>query len=266
MVNLSTSSAATNSQLTRVEINVDCGEAFGLWEGGPDEELMPMIDAANIACGGHAGDPVIMRRTVALAKKHGIKVGAHPGFPDKAGFGRRVLAMSAEQAYAEMLFQVGALKAFLDEADVPLNHIKPHGMWYIMMQNNDDVNDAAMRAISHFKVPVYGLPGTLHEFGAKKYGIPFIPEAFVDVNYSAEGVLLGVPGSRKMEPEEIYSATKSLGLKGMVPAVNHVAVDVGVRDKPFTLCLHSDFKTCRENVTAARKAVDEVNKELYSDA
>ncbi|ORY32908.1 hypothetical protein BCR39DRAFT_557462 [Naematelia encephala] len=265
MVNTSTTPLIAH-RLTRVEINVDCGEAFGLWEGGPDEELMPMIDAANIACGGHAGDPVIMRRAVALAKKYGVKVGAHPGFPDKAGFGRRRLDMSAEQAYAEMLFQVGALKAFLDEADVPLNHIKPHGMWYIMMQNNEDVNDAAMRAIAHFKVPVYGLPNTLHESGAKKYGIPFIPEAFVDVNYTTEGVLLGVPGSRKMSPEEIYVATRSLGKEGLVPSVHHVPVDVGVRGKPFTLCLHSDFKGCRENVAAARRAVDEVNKELYSES
>jgi UPF0271 protein len=103
--------------LRKIEINVDCGEGFGLWEGGPDEELMPMIDAANVACGGHAGDPVTMQKTVALAKKHGVKVGARelnpiyvpsirltsdPGFPDKAGFGRRMLAMSPDQVYAEM--------------------------------------------------------------------------------------------------------------------------------------------------------------------
>jgi UPF0271 protein len=105
------------STLNRIEINVDCGEAFGQWSGGPDEELMPLIDAANIACGGHAGDPVIMRRTVALAKKYGTKVGARefalpyggvvdlttdPGYPDKVGFGRRKLALTHEQAYAEM--------------------------------------------------------------------------------------------------------------------------------------------------------------------
>ncbi|WRT67556.1 uncharacterized protein IL334_004528 [Kwoniella shivajii] len=258
------STSSRSHQLQKVEINVDCGEAFGLWEGGPDEELMPLIDAANIACGGHAGDPVIMRRTVALAKRYGIKIGAHPGFPDKTGFGRRLIAMSPEQAYAEMLFQVGALKVFLDEAGVPLNHIKPHGMWYIMMQDDEELNDAAMRAISHFKVPVYGLPNTLHESGAKKYGIPFIPEAFVDVNYDSKGKLLGVPGSRKMTTDDISQATTSLGKKGLVPAVDLSLVDVGVKGKPFTICLHSDFKTCRENVAAARKAVDEVNEELYN--
>lgn len=163
------------------------------------------------------------------------------------------------------LFQVGALKTFLDEAGMPLNHIKPHGMWYIAMQSDESICDPAMKAISQFKVPVYGLPGTLHETMAKKYGVPFIPEAFVDVNYNSQGELLGVPGSRKLDPKEIYSVTKLLATKDKIPAVDHSPVDVGVAGAPFTLCLHSDFKTCRENIAAARKAVDEANALLYED-
>lgn len=177
------------------------------------------------------------------------------------------------------MYQVGALKAFLDEAQVPLNHIKPHGMWvsimvviilalltaqYISMQSDEMINDAAMRAIKVFNVPVYGLPGTLHESGAKKYNIPFIPEAFVDVNYNNKGALMGVPGSRKMESSEIYDITKKLGTEGQLPSVDYTMLDVGVSGKPFTLCLHSDFANCRENVAAARRAVDEVNAELYA--
>lgn len=88
--------------LSKIEINVDCGEAFGQWQLGPDEELMPHIDVANVACGGHAGDPVTMRKTIVACKQHGVKVGAHPGFPDLVGFGRRTLGMSAEQAYCEV--------------------------------------------------------------------------------------------------------------------------------------------------------------------
>jgi UPF0271 protein len=133
-----------------------------------------------------------------------------------------------------------------------------------MMQDNEEVNDAAMRAIKHFNVPVYGMPNTLHESGARKYDIPFIPEAFVDVNYTSSGKLMGVPGSRKMEPDEIYKVTKTLGITGSLPSVDHVDTSLGVKDAPFTLCLHSDFPGCRENVKAARRAVDEVNMELYS--
>lgn len=135
---------------------------------------------------------------------------------------------------------------------------------YIVMQTDEMISDAAFRAMSHFKVPVYGLPNTLHERMAKKYKIPFIPEAFVDVNYDAKGRLMGVPGSRKMAPEEIYSSTMELSMKGRLPAVDYTPVDVGVADGPFTLCLHSDFKACRENVKAARRAVDEANLALYA--
>ncbi len=149
---------------------------------------------------------------------------------------------------------------------MPLNHIKPHGMWYIQMQYDEDINDAAMKAISTFRCPVYGLPGTLHESGARKYNIPFIPEAFVDVNYSQDGRLLGVPGSRNMTTEEIYDATLQLCKTGSIPSVDRTDVNVGVEGKPFTLCLHSDFPTCRENLAAARKAVDEMNAEMYSGA
>ena len=225
---------------------------------------MPMIDVANVACGGHAGDPVIMRRTIAAAKKHGIKVGAHPGFPDKVGFGRRLLVMTPEQAYAEVLYQVGALKVFLDEAGLPLNHIKPHGMWYILMQTDEAFNDATMRAIKHFNVPLYGLPNTLHQTGAAKHGIPFIPEAFVDLNYSNAGHLLGVAQSNPMTPEYIYGVTKTLGTTGVLPSVTGEELDVGVKGGPFSVCIHSDFEKCVENLKAARRAVNEVNAELYT--
>ncbi|KAJ9104965.1 hypothetical protein QFC19_003762 [Naganishia cerealis] len=137
-------------------------------------------------------------------------------------------------------------------------------MLYIMMQTDETLSDAAMRAIKHFNVPVYGLPGTLHETFAAKYNIPFIPEAFADVNYSNDGVLLGVPGSRKLSPQEIHDVTKQLGMEGVLPSVGHKLIDVGVAGKPFTLCLHSDFAACRENLAAARKAVDAVNEELYT--
>jgi UPF0271 protein len=142
--------------------------------------------------------------------------------------------------------------------------VSPTDAQYIVMQHDEEISDAAFRAMRHFNVPVYGLPGTLHEQKAKEYGIPFIPEAFVDVNYDTSGKLLGVPGSRKLTPEEIYTATKTLAIDGRIPAVDHTLIDVGVSGGPFTLCLHSDFKACRENVKAARGAVDKANAKLYS--
>jgi UPF0271 protein len=111
---------------------------------------------------------------------------------------------------------------------------------------------------------VYGLPGTLHETKAAKYGVPFVPEAFVDVNYNAKGNLLGVPGSRKMNADDIYRITMQMATESEIPAADYTMVDIGVSGRPFTLCLHSDFPDCIENVNAARKAVDEANAKLYS--
>jgi UPF0271 protein len=136
---------------------------------------------------------------------------------------------------------------------------------YILMQTDETFNDATMRAIKRFNVPLYGLPNTLHESGAKKHGIEFIPEAFVDLNYSPRGHLLGVSDSRSMHPEEIYEVTRGLARMGEVPSVDkEVWVDLGVKGKPFSVCIHSDFEGCLGNLKAARRAVDEVNGEMYT--
>ena len=133
------------------------------------------------------------------------------------------------------------------------------------MQTDEAFNDATMRAIKRFNVPLYGLPNTLHELGAKKHGIPFIPEAFVDLNYSKTGHLLGVSGSREMGPEEIYEVTRGLARMGGVPSVDkEVWVDLGVKGGPFSVCIHSDFEGCLGNLQAARWAVDEVIGEMYT--
>ncbi|KAK1599176.1 uncharacterized protein LY79DRAFT_575704 [Colletotrichum navitas] len=120
----------------KYEINADMGEGFGRWKMGPDEELMPYIDAANIACGFHAGDPAIMLKTVRLCKRHGVKAGAHPGLQDMLGFGRRKMETDPNDMYAMVLYQVGALKAILDSEGVELSHVKPHGELFFYMQRD----------------------------------------------------------------------------------------------------------------------------------
>ena len=120
-----------------IKLNCDMGESFGIYRTGNDEEIMPLIDIANVACGFHASDPNHMRKTVALAKKHGVKVGAHPSFPDLQGFGRREMKMPRQDIKSMIMYQVGALKSFLDEQDMPLNHIKPHGSLYVMAAKDE---------------------------------------------------------------------------------------------------------------------------------
>ena len=146
-----------------IVLNCDMGEAYGLYRCGDDEGIMPLIHVANVACGFHAADPSVMRRTVRLAKQHGVKVGAHPAFPDLQGFGRREMKMGHDELVACIIYQVGALKAFLDAEGMALNHIKPHGALYGVASREPAVAEAIAEAVGVFGVPVMGMVGTVHE-------------------------------------------------------------------------------------------------------
>ena len=130
-----------------IDLNCDLGESFGAYTIGNDEGVLPFITSANIACGYHAGDPAVMHRSVALCKRYGVQVGAHPGLPDLAGFGRRNMAISPADAADCVAYQIGALKAFCDEVGVPLHHVKPHGALYNMAARDRALADAICRAV-----------------------------------------------------------------------------------------------------------------------
>ena len=136
---------------SKVKINVDLGEGYGNFKAGPDDELIPLIDYANVACGGHAGDPMIMHQTVKACKAHNIAIGAHPGLPDIQGFGRRYIRYDPEELTAIVRYQVGALKAFLDVEGVKLHHVKPHGTLYGMCYQDVDVCRAVYAAIPNLR-------------------------------------------------------------------------------------------------------------------
>ena len=170
-------------------LNVDLGEGYGNLKCGPDAELLPFIDIANVACGFHSGDPLIMQETVCQCKVHNVLVGAHPGLPDLQGFGRREMKLSPEELEAITIYQVGALKAFLDKEGVKLNHVKPHGVLYGMMCRDFEVACAVMRGIPT-GVPIFGLAGTNMEKAAKELGVEFWAEMYGDVKYNADGMLV----------------------------------------------------------------------------
>ncbi|MCJ1304485.1 hypothetical protein MMC08_007297 [Hypocenomyce scalaris] len=170
-------------------INVDLGEAYGNWACGPDLELLPLIDHANIACGFHASDPLIMMETVRNCKLHKVKIGAHPGLPDLQGFGRREMKLQPEELTAITIYQVGALKGFLDREGLPLHHVKPHGVLYGMMCRDYEVAKAVMAGVPQ-GIPLFGLAGTNMEKAANDLGVPFWAEMYGDVKYSADGMLV----------------------------------------------------------------------------
>ncbi|KAI0892993.1 LamB/YcsF [Annulohypoxylon nitens] len=239
-----------------IEINCDMGEGFGRWKMGPDEDLMHHVDVANVACGFHAGDPSTMVRTVRLAKKQGVRVGAHPGMPDLLGFGRRRMAIAPEDMYAAVLYQVGALAGILAAEGVPLNHVKPHGELYFFVQRDAGIRDAVLRAAKAFNVPIYGLPTKHMIEDCERIGLKLIPEFYADLNYNEEGQLMSVAESVPAVPELVAERISTFTSTGKVEGKSGKMVDVPVDPQGFSICIHSDLPGALDNAVAARNAVN----------
>ncbi|KAG0680903.1 hypothetical protein C6P40_000745 [Pichia californica] len=258
-------SADLNSKyMDKYEIVCDMGEGFGKWKMGPDEEIMPLIDVANVACGFHAGDYNIMKKMVKLAKECNVKVGSHPGLPDMMGFGRRKWAIDPEDIYNMVMYQTGALKAFLDAEGMPLNHIKPHGELYFYVERDIEVMKAVLRAAKVFGVPVVGAKNYNYERIAKEMGVDLIQELYVDTDWSVEGKLVPVAQSRDKNPEIIYESIIEAGTYDKITSFDNKDVPLNFGKNPFMLCLHSDMPTALGNIKAARKALDELNAKKFS--
>jgi UPF0271 protein len=166
--------------------------------------------------------------------------------------------------YAMVLYQVGALKAFLEAEGVPLNHIKPHGELFFYMQRDAVIMDAVLRAAAVYNVPVYACKNQMQKEMCAKYGLPFQEELYVDIDYNKEGGLVPVAKSKQVTPEIIYNRVMECALKDERDHNEGGILKIGFAGQPFSICLHSDMPTALENVKAARKAVDEANLKLFS--
>jgi len=232
-------------------INCDMGESFGLYHFGDDEAIMPYISAANVACGFHASDFNHMRKTVQSAKKFGVRVGAHPSLPDLQGFGRREMKMSREELTNCIIYQVGALKGFLEAEGMPLNHIKPHGALYGMAARMEHVAHAVCDAADVFDVPLMGMVNTLHEKIYGERGRRMIAEFYADLDYGDDGALIITRVHDAKDPAE--AAARSLRA-----VEEHKVRSVGGRDLPVradTICVHSDTPNALDIAAAVRDAV-----------
>lgn len=239
--------------MPRTTLNCDMGESFGIYSFGADEELMQFIDVANVACGFHGSDFNHMRRTVQLAKANDVLVGAHPSLPDLQGFGRRVMAISREELANCVLYQIGALQAFLKAEGVALSHIKPHGALYGMAARDPEIAHAIADAAVVFDVPVFGLPGTLHETIYRERGVGFVPEFFADLDYDEDGQLLITRSHPAVDP--VLTARRT------VDAVRHNRlVSASGRERPLiieTICVHSDTPNAVDIARAVSVALEQ---------
>jgi UPF0271 protein len=228
----------------RIDLNSDMGESFGAWRIGADEELLSVVSSANIACGLHAGDPSVMRATVRAAKRAGVAVGAHPGFPDLAGFGRRDMRMPPREIEDAVIFQIAALAGVAAVEGLSLAHVKPHGALYNMAVKDQAMADAIAAAIAAVDraLVLVGLPGTALQRAAEKTGVPFAAEGFADRAYEPDGTLVprSRPGALITDPQAAAAAALRLVREGRVQ----------------TICIHSDTPDAGRIGAAVRRTLD----------
>jgi UPF0271 protein len=229
-----------NSGQFTVDLNCDMGESYGAYQIGNDEAIFPYITSANIACGFHAGDAAVMKKSVRLALKYNVAIGAHPGLPDLQGFGRREMAVSAEEAYDMVVYQIGALTAFVQSEGGILRHVKPHGALYNMAALNPTLAEAIAEAV--YKVNpmlvLYGLSGSELTKAGSRIGLRVAHEVFADRTYQDNGSLTPRRLTNALISDEEQAVAQSLRMvtAGLVTAVN--GTDVAI--KADTICLHGD--------------------------
>ena len=223
-----------------IDLNADVGESYGAYSMGNDAALLALVSSANIACGVHAGDPAIMQRTIADSMKGGASLGAHPGFPDIQGFGRRSMAMSESEVYGCVLYQIGALQAFIRAAGATLGHVKPHGALYNDAAKNPAMARGIARAVRAAGpgLSIVGLPDCEMEYAAKAAGIPYVREFFADRAYEDDGSL--VPRSREgavLHDEDLcIRRVLQLVKEGTVESIGGKIIPISAE----TICLHGD--------------------------
>ncbi len=243
-----------NSTL-RMDLNADLGEGFGVYELTADEDLMDMVTSVNVACGFHAGDFRVMRRVAELAVSKGVAVGAHPGFPDLQGFGRREMAMSPTDIRDMVLYQIGALDAFVTSVGATLHHVKPHGALYNMANRDDTVAAAIAMAVrdSSKGLQLYALPDSkLFQAGVEQ-GLTVVPEGFADRLYLENGQLAPrtTPGAVIEDSNVVAENAVRMAVNRMAKAVNGTLVKAHVS----TICVHGDGRNALRNAQAMKDAL-----------
>lgn len=244
----------------KIDINCDLGESYGEFKVGCDEKIMPHITSANIACGFHAGDPMTIAQTISLAKKYKVAIGAHPGFPDLMGFGRREMRLSDEEIKNYIIYQVSALQGFAKTMGLNVQHVKPHGALYNMALTNEGLSQAIARAVKAIndKLIVFAPPDTFLAKIAIKNGLRVAFEFFADRAYNPDGTLLSRKHSNAIihEPSKVIQRTFKVIEDGTVLAANGEIVQLG---KVHTICVHGDTPNAAELVKILRRELTKKN-------
>lgn len=239
-----------------IDLNCDMGESYGRWTLGADEAIMPFITSANMACGYHGGDPHVMRKTVALALKHGVAIGAHPALPDLMGFGRRVMDVSPPEVKDYVCYQTGALREFVRVAGSDLQHVKPHGILYNMCERDEALAQAVGEAVlaSGRGLILMTLASGRYDATCRKMGCRVASEGFADRAYNVDGTLVSrkLGGSLITEPAQAAAHAVKMAVEGKVRTIDGVEIDISVQ----TICCHGDTPGAERIVRAVREALE----------
>lgn len=248
-----------------VDINCDMGEGFGHWRinDADDAVIMPFVSSASIATGFHAGDPNLMDRTVALATQHGARIGAHPGYRDLQGFGRRKIMSSDEEIVNDILYQVGALSVFCKRHGVTLEYVKPHGALYMEMAENTALSTLFIQAMHKVMpgAPIFCMSGSQTCQVAETAGVPVVREFYADRDYNDTGSIVFVRKNDAPNPSNVAKKVLRACTEGKVRSVNNKDVDVSFE----SVCVHSDTPGCQDIFSSLHAMLDENSIKITSN-
>ncbi|MDY4583380.1 MAG: 5-oxoprolinase subunit PxpA [Candidatus Faecousia sp.] len=239
-----------------IDLNSDLGESFGAYKMGRDEEILPLVSSVNAACGFHAGDPTVMANTAALCRDSGTALGAHPGFPDLQGFGRRNISVSAQDARNLILYQIGAMGAFCKSVGIRMQHVKPHGALYNMAAKDPVLARAICEGIQAYdpSLILLGLSGSEMLRQAQAIGLPWAAEVFADRAYEEDGTLVArtKPGAMITDEEEAVRRVIGMIKNHTVTSITGKEIEIC----PDSVCVHGDSEKALLFVRKIRAALD----------
>ncbi len=242
-----------------IDLNSDMGESFGRWSLGNDGELMDVVTSANIACGWHGGDPAVMRETVEMAVARGVGIGAHVALPDLLGFGRRRMQVTPDEIYDYAMYQSGALRAFAEAAGGRLQHVKPHGAFYVMCAADEELAGALVRAAQALGdgLVLYGM-GEIEPRLAAESGVAYVREGYVDLNYNNQGGLVIERHKGAWDPEEVARRAVRLATEQVIGTVEGDTLPLAVQ----SICIHGDAANSGEIARTVRQRLEEAGVEI----
>lgn len=238
----------------KIDINVDMGESFGRYTLGDDEALMPYVTSANIATGFHAGDPLVLDRTIKWAKQYGVAVGAHIGLPDRQGFGRRQMDISTDELRADILYQLGAMDAFLKINGMKLQHIKPHGILYRMVGEQEKYIDTFLDTVAEYDKDIRIMLHTGCEAlkRAKARGMNVAPEVLIDLGYDENGNWMLERVKKARSPQEVADRALKVAKDGQIDTIDGKLINVD----GCTVCIHGDAPNAVDVAKAVRSTLE----------